>query len=182
MTNKTCSVPGCDRNWFCRDWCSTHYYRVLAHGVPEPVRPTPEQRFWSKVQRAALDDCWLWTAARNPHGYGRVQINGSFHQAHRISYELTVGPIPDGLSLDHLCRVRNCVNPAHLEPVTNRVNGLRGVSPAAINAAKAECVNGHAFDEANTRVTAGPHGPKRQCRACDAEYHRRRRAALGSAA
>lgn len=118
-------------------------------------------RFWPKVDKAG--DCWLWTGVRNPKGYGRFHLGGRLLMAHRIAYELTVGPIPEGMQLDHLCRTRACVRPDHLEPVTQRVNILRGVAPSAQNAQRAECVNGHAFTPANTYTT--PNG-RRQCRVC----------------
>jgi hypothetical protein len=86
-----------------------------------------EERFWAKVNKT--ETCWLWTGAKHEKGYGLLKVAGQMHRAHRFVYELLVGPIPEGLSLDHLCRVRNCVNPNHLEPVTTGENirrGLRG--------------------------------------------------------
>lgn len=73
-----------------------------------------------------LDECWVWCARTNRNGYGRLRVGGRELMAHRLAYEALVGPIPEGLVLDHLCRVRLCINPAHLEPVTVRENTLRG--------------------------------------------------------
>lgn len=118
-----------------------------------------------------MDACTIWEGRIDRHGYGRLGA----HLAHRVTYEREVGPIPDGMELDHLCRVRACVNPSHLEPVTKRENQIRGVGFVAINAAKTHCASGHAFDVANTYVK--PNG-RRQCRACNrGQAQRYRRAA-----
>lgn len=102
------------------------------------------ERFWSKVDKTAT--CWLWTAGKNSGGYGVTYASGRAMVAHRWAYESEVGPIPAGLQLDHLCRVRHCVNPAHLEPVTIRENVLRGVGLSAHNARKTHCPRGHEYD------------------------------------
>jgi hypothetical protein len=102
-------------------------------------------------------------------GYGQFWSGERLVGAHRWMYEYLVGPISDGLQLDHLCRVPACVNPAHLEPVTPKVNYLRGESPLAVNARKSVCKNGHPFDEENTVIV--PRG--RQCRACRKEASRK---------
>src|SRR2546421_6548023 len=84
--------------------------------------------------------CHLWIGHENaPGGYGRLSYRGRLYLAHRLSYESAIGPVPAGLQLDHLCRVRCCVNPAHLEPVTGRENVLRGISPAARAAKATHC-------------------------------------------
>lgn len=104
--------------------------------------------------------CWEWTAARDRKGYGRVAKHSL---AHRAVYELLVGPIPEGLDLDHLCRNHGCVFPLHLEPVTRRENLLRGATIPARKAAQTCCEAGHEFDDANTYIA--PNGT-RMCRAC----------------
>src|SRR5690348_1907218 len=108
-----------------------------------------EQRFWAKVDRRGPGECWTWQATQT-NGYGQFKIDGKQRYAHRVSYELTVGPIPDGLQIDHLCRNRACVNPAHMEPVTPRVNTLRGIGGAAARAARTHCPRGHAYTAENT--------------------------------
>lgn len=91
--------------------------------------PPARERLWAKVVKT--EDCWLWTGSRTTKGYGHLLVDGRFTQAHRLAYELEVGPIASGLVIDHLCRVRHCVNPAHLEPVTNRENLRRGIAARA---------------------------------------------------
>lgn len=109
------------------------------------------------------DGCWEWTAAKDADSYGTFGVNNRGRLSHRIIYELLVGPIGEGLTLDHLCRVRHCVRPDHLEPVTNRENILRGESNAAVNARKTECPYGHRYDEGHVYVR--PNGG-RECRTC----------------
>lgn len=122
------------------------------------------ERFWSKATPG--EDCWLWTGCLGGHGYGTLWMNGATRYAHRLIYEALVGPIPEGLELDHLCRVRHCVNPAHLEPVTHKVNQLRGTSPMADSARKTHCLRGHPLSGPNLYLR--PDGKGRQCRACTA--------------
>lgn len=111
----------------------------------------------------------MWLGYRKPNGYGEMGIGRKVFLAHRVAYELFVGPIPDGMTLDHKCRERACVNPDHLEPVTNRENILRGISPSAQNAHATHCTQGHPFDDENTySYTWDRTGQKaRICKACN---------------
>jgi HNH endonuclease len=120
--------------------------------------------FWARVEKLSDQDCWLWTESLTPAGYGRIRIGKRRKRfVHRIAYELLIGPIPEGMTLDHLCRVRHCVNPAHLEPVTMRENNLRGVSPWAINARKTHCPKGHPLSGSNLCFDAKGY---RHCHKC----------------
>lgn len=125
-----------------------------------------EERFWAKVAPEPNTGCWLWTASVDGGGYGKIVEHGVLKGAHRVSYELNVGTIPEGLDLDHLCRVRSCVNPDHLEPVTRSENcrrGFSGQAAAQIERAKTHCPQGHLYEGENVRVFGG----SRYCVACD---------------
>ena len=131
---------------------------------------TPEESesiFWSKVRKTP--SCWLWTGKKS-HGYGRFFASevGKEVQAHRWSYQISIGPIPDGLTIDHLCRTHACVNPSHLEPVTRAENVLRGNSVPAINARKTTCNQGHEFSP-----SLAPNG-HRFCAVCMRDNRRKR--------
>lgn len=121
-----CLVEGCARSTHARGYCGMHYQRLRQYGSLERTRDMaydPADRFWRAVEKTS--DCWLWRGRISANGYGIMHIwrNGNTSiRAHRFAYELLVGPIATGLHLDHLCSVRHCVNPAHLEPVTAREN------------------------------------------------------------
>lgn len=119
-------------------------------------------KFDSKITKT--DSCWLWNGYCNEAGYGMVRINYRQYRSHRVSYEIHKGLIPDGLELDHLCRVRNCVNPEHLEAVTHKENLRRSaIQISSINKHKTHCRSGHEFNKLNTyhRPTGG-----RMCKRC----------------
>jgi hypothetical protein len=137
------------------------------------------RRFWSKVA-AGPGGCLIWTGGKARSGYGTFFLAGRKQRAHRVAYEDRVGHIPTGLVLDHLCRTRICVNPLHLEAVTDKVNILRGEGLAAQNAMKTHCPAGHEYTPENayhfkrseTRVG-------RNCLACErARYIARRDASV----
>ncbi len=143
------------------------------------------ERFWARIDKNGPDGChfqtghnlgpcWLWIGSVQVRGgYGRTADprgdQGKRVLAHRLSYELTVGPIPPGKTLDHLCRVTRCVNPAHLEPVTDVENVLRGEGAPAKNARKVSCKYGHPLDSSNTIERADGN---RECRSCSRELQR----------
>lgn len=137
------------------------------------------ERIAKKISVDTDSGCWLWAGALS-QGYGSVSLDGRSQRAHRVVYKLLAGEIPDGLQLDHLCRVRRCVNPSHLEPVTNRENAIRGVGWAGQHARKTHCVNGHEFSPENTYVWA--RDPRRRyCRACTRRHRLAHRAKLREA-
>ena len=123
------------------------------------------ERFWKYVEKT--NSCWLWNGFVSQRGYGSYSCkrNGErrSYKAHRLAYEMCVGPIPSGRALDHLCRNRKCVRPDHLEPVTWRENTLRGVGLSAENARKTHCVHGHPFDDKNTIIRKNGDRLCRQC-------------------
>jgi CxxC motif-containing protein len=120
------------------------------------------------------DGCWQWSGCINPGGYGVFGIYGRNTAAHRISYEMFTGPIPDGLTIDHLCRNTGCVNPDHLEAVTMTENIRRSCSAGGLNARKTHCPRGHEYTPENT--IRGRHLKYRRCRICDGEQHKRAQA------
>jgi len=128
------------------------------------------QRWTSKVDTSS--DCHLWLAGTSTAGYGKISLDDVTEFAHRVAWVAAHGEqVPPGLQLDHLCRVRRCVNPDHLEPVTRRENILRGESHQAKNARKTHCANGHPFNESNT----GTQGQQwRKCNVCAREKTQRR--------
>lgn len=134
---------------------------------------SPQLRFFAKVDfdgplsdyRPDLGPCWLWTAYVDEDDYGRFWIGGRTVPAHRFAYEFCVGEIPDGLTLDHLCRVTFCVNPTHLEPVTSYENTMRGYGPSALAARATHCPAGHAYPVRQERK-------QRRCLQCLAIWQR----------
>lgn len=135
----------------------------MEKGTPQR---TLQERFEARVVRGP--DCWTWAGSHNNKGYPVIAAKNEQgkwrpYLVHRIAYELLIGPIPDGLKIDHLCCNTRCVNPGHLEPVTQQVNMLRGNHPSALAVRTGFCKRGHRYTAANTmHNTSG----SRECRAC----------------
>jgi len=111
------------------------------------------KKFWSYVEKTSTR--WVWTGSINSDGYGNLRWINSNCKAHRVSYEICIGKIPEGFTIDHLCRIRNCVNPEHLEPVPHKVNVLRGFGVAGNYARRGTCSYGHELTPENTRISRG---------------------------
>lgn len=127
---------------------------------------TAEERLLHYLPNRSEGECWLWNGSTNGRGYGVMNIGKVQYRAHRLAYEVWVGPIPDGLTLDHVkawgCTSSLCCNPAHLEPVTAGENSLRGDCPWAEHRRQEKCIRGHEFDL--TRVVDGKE--YRDCSEC----------------
>lgn len=119
-------------------------------------------KFWEKVEKSA--GCWFYRGGKTAGGYGVYEFCGRKERAHRVAYEVVVGPIPDGLQLDHLCRVPACVNPSHLEPVTSRENTMRGAGPTALASRRTRCRRGHPLS--GTNLARSRREGWRECRRC----------------
>lgn len=120
-------------------------------------------RFWSKVQREQ-GGCWIWIGAKNANGYGRFWYDRRVMVAHRVAYLMLVGQVPEGKDLDHLCRIRACVNPEHLEPVSRDTNLKRGIG----HGSESHCPSGHSYSGYNLIRQ----GSSRRCRICRNNQHR----------
>lgn len=152
-----CTVEGCGKvaRSVRSGLCNTHYARLRTSGRLD--LKSAEERFWSMVERGeTLLDCWLWKGRPDTNGYARLWVKPRTVLAHRYAYELLHGPIPEGLTLDHRCRVRHCVNPAHLAPETLAEN-VRLARSA--NAEKLNCPRGHGLDVVNSNGS-------RECSVC----------------
>lgn len=173
MVPASCTVAACNNTHLAKGLCSKHYSRVRRTGMTGVRRrPTPSERFWPRVNKTST--CWLWLGATGDYGHAIFKLGKNNVPAYRFAWEQLRGPIPEGKVLDHLCRVPQCVNPDHLEPVGNGENVLRGIGPGAINKRKTHCKRGHAFAGDNLRIA--PDG-SRVCRECERAKLRRRRAA-----
>lgn len=165
---KKCSIEGCESPIIARGWCSLHYQRWMHHGdplltkTPNMVRGPSEFRFWSKVEKT--DTCWIWGGNKNQDGYGLFYpLSKKTAQAHRFSWSLINGPVPDGLYVCHKCDNPSCVNPDHLFVGTQTDNMRdcknKGRRPIRL---LVKCKRGHDLSGDNLYIS----GVGRQCRAC----------------
>ena len=131
------------------------------------LKKTPSERFHDKIFYEPNTGCWLWSAALSKDGYACFDRKLA-HHAHRYAYALYKGPIPHGLEIDHLCRVRSCVNPDHLEAVAHNENVRRGdFKTNHRNRVKTHCIRGHELAGHNIIVKLYNGKKRRNCRACD---------------
>lgn len=171
----TCHL-GCDKRVFGYGLCNMHYLRWRTHGDPlheEVIMDDPRRRFWSKVDKT--DTCWLWTGRLDALGYGTFTVGDRRYRAHRFAF--FDGNVPLGnsgtIDIDHLCRVRHCVNPAHMEEVPHAENVRRGAGGEVARArmlARTHCHKGHPYEGDNLVYDQG----KRRCRTCRLESQRAR--------
>jgi hypothetical protein len=177
MGAKSCAECGRDfavpryllaKRRFCSKACSNKVTgRKLA--LPLPVAKVLPAHIDAKIDRVE-SGCWEWTGAVNANGYGIVAVHRKTEGAHRVVYEILAGSIPAGLHIDHLCRNRRCVNPAHLEPVTQAENNRRAM--------RTHCLRGHEFTPENTyRPPRTSRAPERFCRQCQRDKYQARKAA-----
>lgn len=173
-----CGDPLMDREQF-HEWRKTHpvakrVYRFKPGTKRGHVYRTLDERFHAKIEKLE-SGCWRWTAHIGSHGYGMIHTGPPRLRlivAHQAAYELYRGPVPEGLVLDHLCRNRWCVNPDHLEPVTEQENIMRGQAPCILIHLSGCCMRGHEMVPENTYIDKNNH---RYCRTCQIECHKRQR-------
>lgn len=175
VADHRCEVDGCDAPYRSNGYCAKHLSRWRKHGDPEtvvgtPHGLTPQERFEARLpSRPPPDKCWIGDLSLNPKGYALWTCRElGENRAARVSHLLYVGPIPDGYEVDHLCRNRACVQPAHLEAVDHTENMRRALrdNPDAfsVNRRTTHCLRGHEWTEENTYHR--PDGKGRQCRKC----------------
>ena len=195
MAQRICMDEACEVPARTRGLCKRHYEILRRTGQLHLALPPSRRPPWGDLTLDVLrdgrsdDECWEWRGSRDTSGYGAVTLDGKRSKVHRVSYELAYGLIPEGLQIDHLCRVRACCNPAHLEAVTASENvrrGLKGVLGDPVRRPLGEgdvplCVNGHEVTEDNAYPAYGK--PRAMaCRQCKRVWDNARKAEAAIAA
>jgi hypothetical protein len=170
-----CMMDGCEGALEARGLCQKHYLRQWKYGDPNTVLAPTITHGLSIAERLEFHSklnpdtgCIEWQGSLGGNGYARLEIapDRRRQQAHRLAYEINVGPIPDGMVIDHLCRNRKCINHKHLEVVTIKQNVLRGIGISAKNANKTHCLKGHPLSGDNLSITRGHGREVRRCKTC----------------
>lgn len=148
---RKCTIEHCANNSHALGFCGMHYGRFKRHKDPLIIKRVYPKRALSLKERIEnkilkTDKCWLWQGEIRKNGYGSIRINKKNYTIHRVYYELNKGQIPTGLTIDHLCRIKNCINPDHLEPVTLIENLKRGYGIGVQNSNKTYCPKGHEYN------------------------------------
>lgn len=182
---RICSVEDCARPVYAYGMCSMHHRRKLRNGHTGLRKPQDLGEYIAArvkvgarpAARPGLSPCHIWRLTPADNGYAYIGLR-THHKmlAHRAAYELKFGPIPDGHVIDHLCRVRACVNPDHLEPVSNAENLRRGRGFRLRNGMDHACIHGHAYTDENTYINPNDDTDIR-CRECSRVRDRKRKRA-----
>jgi len=170
---KVCEIAECGKPVFSTALCSSHYKRKRRYGDP---RKSHRARTFEECFREFAvkgSGCWEWSGPKYANGYSKLTSGRKQKLGHRWSYEHHIGEIPKDLVIDHLCRNRGCVNPDHLEAVTNEENLMRGAGYALRNGMRTACINGHEYTSENTYVH--PRTKEIRCRTCAAIRDKKRK-------
>ena len=147
---------------------------MLIQQTTKRSRRVPVEKRLARLTNKSESGCWIWLGGKQSSGHGKIRIDGKTHQVHRVAFELARGRVPAGLVLDHTCKNPSCINPKHLEPVTQRVNLLRGNTIPALHAAKTHCPCGHPYSGDNLCIN---NRGQRVCKACKREADKKSRSA-----